>query len=370
MFKPAGTIVDAVLLEHQADEVLCPSLPKPVNLRRQANRVRQKTRPADPSDLNFDIENDHIPEHFLKGDVRVGDHRHLIFATAHMLSLLSRARRWYVDATFKVIRPPFHQLFSIHAFIKADGEIKQVPLVFVLMSSRRRPDYSKVLKAILDVLPAVPAVQEIVADFEASVWRAVSSVLPTTTMRGCVFHWTQAIWRHVQELGLSTAYQQDEGTYHYIRQLMALPFLPHEHIHSTFNNLASCATTHALQELIIYIRNTWIESSIWPVESWSVFNQSVRTNNDVEGWHRRLNHRANRGQLPLYLLIGLLHDESRLASLYVRLVSEGKLKRHQKKTYANLQAKLQTYWQEFINGERSTKRLLRACARLHGPIIN
>ena len=36
-----------------------------------------------------------------------------------MISIPSEAKNWYVDATFKVIRKPFTQLFSIHTFIKS-----------------------------------------------------------------------------------------------------------------------------------------------------------------------------------------------------------------------------------------------------------
>ena len=43
-----------------------------------------------------------------------------------MLSLLSRAKMWYMDATFKVVREPFTQLFLIHAFVKQNDNVKQV----------------------------------------------------------------------------------------------------------------------------------------------------------------------------------------------------------------------------------------------------
>ena len=56
-----------------------------------------------------------------------------MFATNRQLTLLARARTWYVDGTFHVVT----QLWSIHAFVRVDDEMKQVPLVFVLMSSRR-----------------------------------------------------------------------------------------------------------------------------------------------------------------------------------------------------------------------------------------
>ena len=62
-------------------------------------------------------------------------------------------------------------------------------------------------------------------------------------------------------------------------------------------------------------------------------------NNDVEGWHHGLHRRASsRSQLPMYLLIDLLHREARLTSLHIRLVSEKKLCRVQRKKYRSLQS--------------------------------
>ena len=112
---------------------------------RIANRVRQRERPADPVDLHFDVDMRHVPDNFLKRDIKVGHQRHLLFATDLQLSLLANAKTWYVDGTFFVVKAPFTQLFSIHAYVKSDGVVKQVPLVFTLMSSRRRKDYKKVI---------------------------------------------------------------------------------------------------------------------------------------------------------------------------------------------------------------------------------
>ncbi len=42
-----------------------------------------------------------------------------------------------------------------------------------------------------------PAVQEVMLDFEAAVWKAMNSVFPDVTLKGCGFHWNQALWRKV-----------------------------------------------------------------------------------------------------------------------------------------------------------------------------
>ncbi|KAK4301510.1 hypothetical protein Pmani_026288 [Petrolisthes manimaculis] len=180
------------------------------------------------------------------------------------------AKTWYSGATFRVVKSPFTQLFSVHAFVKrADEQVKQLPLAFALMSRRRKRDYKKVLWTIKQSLPGIK-LKTIALDFEAATWRAVRSVFgEEVTIKGCCFHWRQAVWRKADSLGLRMPYMTSGPVNTFIRHL---------------------------QDLVAYIRETWIQNSMWPPESWSVFNRSVRTNNDTEGWHRRLNTRGRANQ--------------------------------------------------------------------------
>ena len=51
--------------------------------------------------------------------------------------------------------------------------------------------------------------------------------------------------------------------------------------------------------------------------------RNIRTNNDIEGWHNRMNQRASfRRQLQFYLLKKLLHSEAMPVELQVELVSQ------------------------------------------------
>jgi hypothetical protein len=83
-----------------------------------------------------------------------------------------------------------------------------------------------------------------------------------------------------------------------------------------------------LMDLTKYIEKTWITSSVWPVHSWSVFMRPTRTNNDVEGWHHRLNKdkKAGSGNKGLYTIAPLLIEETNLLPIQIQLVSEGNKK--------------------------------------------
>lgn len=251
--------------------------------------------------------------------------------------------------------------------MRQDGVVKQLPLCFALMSGRKRHDYVAVLRKLLEVLPQPPRVEQVVTDFERALWKAVASVMAWVGHRGCGFHWGQAVWRKIAEVGLQTAYQSDDAVYRYLRKLLALPFLPADSITTVFGQLEADATTPKLIQVTSYIRATWIDDSIWLPAVWSVFGQPIRTNNDCEGWHYRLNHRAERGNLNMYLLFTLLHDEAQMAVVMERLLSDRKVRRSQRKASRTCQAKLFRLWDEYEAGNRSVTRLLHACAHLYAP---
>lgn len=82
---------------------------------------------------------------------------------------------------------------------------------------------------------------------------------------------------------MSTQYQGDTGTHKLIRKLLALPLLPAEHVTHAFEALRRKAGDGKLQELFDYVEGNWIDGSVWTPQDWSVYGQSVRTNNDCEG---------------------------------------------------------------------------------------
>lgn len=362
LFKPAGEIVAQALRDHLDTDKPYPSLPKPVYLARTANRHRQRQRPDDPADLSFTMDMNYIGQDFMQKDISVDSSRHLIFATPAQLHILSQCKHWYMDATFKVVRKPFYQLFSIHGFIKSGDSVKQVPLLFCLMSSRKKRDYKHVLQAVVDLTGAL-AVKRVTVDYEHAMWRAIEKILPTISIQGCGFHWAQAVWRQVQGNGLQSAYRHDRGTHKFLRKILALPFLPYQKIEETFNDLVSRTTLTAdLITFVAYIRSQWIESTTFPPASWSVYKRTVRTNNDVEGWHNRLNKTAGKSQLPFYVLLNILKNQAEDVDIALKLVSDRKLQRIQRKKYRTVQASIHSCWDRYCNGDLTTMELLNECS--------
>lgn len=122
-----------------------------------------------------------------------------MFTNTQQLEVLSRAKKWYVDGTFKLCRAPLKQLLTVNGFVRSGDCKKQVPLLFVIVSDRKKKDYRAVFRALIDILRVPPAASRITVDVDRAVWsvRMLRQVFPVVKIQGCVFHCTQALWRKV-----------------------------------------------------------------------------------------------------------------------------------------------------------------------------
>lgn len=101
-----------------------------------------------------------------------------------------------------------------------------------------------------------------------------------------------------------------------------------------------------------------------------MFDQPIRINNDVEGWHLRIKNKAKSGNLPIYSLFLLLFKESEFIPIQADLLCRKKLKRSQKKQYKCIQSQLFKHWDEFQSRKNSVDpicpwKLLKMVATLY-----
>ncbi|XP_056000778.1 uncharacterized protein LOC130048270 [Ostrea edulis] len=175
--------------------------------------------------------------------------------------------------------------------------------------------------------------------------------------------------RKVANLGLKTTYEERQAVHRLIKKLLALPYLPSGHIQGAFDNLRQLANTPALRELFQYVQDTWLDSDVWGIRQWSVFWLTVRTNNDVEGWHRRMIGRAGKAKLQFYVLVPLLMKEANQLSIIMRLVDEQQLTRYQRTTYRRIHGALFELWSEYEENTITTSLFLRKVGQIIAPAV-
>lgn len=340
-------------------------------LQRAANRYRQSRRPKEPRTLDFEILKEAIPDDFLICDLNRPDEgrRSVVFGKSANLPKLAAAKEWYVDGTFRIVGKPFLQLWTIHIFIGEDEFIKQFPMIYVLMSNRTTEHYIDVLQEVKRVLPSAPQVKRFIADFEVAQWNAMREVFPGIRAQGCGYHWTQAVYRHIQGFGLDTAYKKRGNRHRFMRELMVLPFAQANDIPEQFERLATKGAELGpdVIRLLAYIRKTWLKCKTWPVSDWCVFDRDVRTNNDCEGWHRKINS-SSRERMGFYELTKRIHSDALTVARDIKSVLNKKLKRSQKSKYMEKDRKIRKLWQKNQRGQTNAKTMLTAISHLHGPI--
>lgn len=147
-----------------------------------------------------------------------------------------------------------------------------------------------------------------------------------------------------------------------MRRLLSLAYLPAEQISEVFDRLCDDVErteTNGLADLLEYYQNTWLQSNIWPVTSWCAYQRYVRTNNDVEGWHNRLNAKLGRDNNPnLYLTINKLFEEATLSNIYTQLVANHHLTRDQAAKTRSKDGQLHQLWAKYEAKEITTYELL------------
>ncbi|KAH3794680.1 hypothetical protein DPMN_148218 [Dreissena polymorpha] len=90
--------------------------------------------------------------------------------------------------------------------------------------------------------------------------------------------------------GIADGIHREGNLYLFLRKVLSLPYLSHEHITSTFNTLASLAADVGgpVNRVMEYVGRTWVNGTVWTPEHLSVLRETVRINNDFEGWYRKM----------------------------------------------------------------------------------
>ncbi|CAF4728863.1 unnamed protein product, partial [Rotaria socialis] len=132
------------------------------------------------------------------------------------------------------------QLSQTALSIVASAQDASFPCVFALLTGRSSSIYKEMLQQLeeeaerlqMDFVP-----NQITTDFEKALVKPLREQFPRARHTGCFFHFCQAIYRKIRELGLSNTYKDDANARNFCRRLMALPLLPLNEVEFAFEEL-------------------------------------------------------------------------------------------------------------------------------------
>ena len=237
----------------------------------------------------------------------------------------------YCDGTFDISPTFFKQVYTFHVIINGTN----IPLAYALLPNKNQVTYKKVFKMIKSYLKILP--ESINMDFEKAAMNAAKLVFKCK-IYGCFFHLSQSFWRRVQKLGLVKKWYSSEFRNSF-KKMQALAFLPVKDTVEGFEILKnSCPPS--FNPLLVYLENNYIgklkKNSLsfrveprFPIETWNLHNRVKknlpRTNNNVEGWHSRIQ-ADTRKHLTVPKVVELFRQEQSLAETdYIKLLNGEKL---------------------------------------------
>ncbi|CAF3362901.1 unnamed protein product [Rotaria socialis] len=211
--EPTSTIIHSALRAYPLGAA--GQLPKNESLMLMIQR--QRTTETVGADWSFTrkIEKKYRGEGFILHQ----DKKLIIFTKKTNLSILKQNKHWCTDGTFKMCPDDYYQLFILHAMM-IDAII---PLVYGLLIGNSAEDYNLFFEKVLKQDNFQP--ESNMTDFETGTIQSVKDLLSTILHKGCLFHFSQAVWRQVQRKGLTTKYNEDEVFRLNVKQLIALAFV-------------------------------------------------------------------------------------------------------------------------------------------------
>ena len=335
---------------------LC-NFPTDKNLCKMINRYRQSVRPKPPNEdgsniieWDFDLTrlDSEVPEDFFRGSstsvYRGKDRRHFLFATKDQLKYLQKASDISFDGTFGPVKKPHYQLFTVHATLAMDdGCQSSMPIAYALMMGKAEVDYTSVLTLLKTTVENVTSeemrVKRILVDYEVAIWNAIRNVFgENVRVRGCWFHFNQAIYKQVKKLNLEKDYLKGTEMHQMIRYLMTLPLMDARNIPKVFDILLeeyqpTINSKENVKKLFNYFKKQWMGQDYFKPSDWSCFEKQIRTNNQVESWNKIIFSKANKKSQNIYLLTEILAKDAIEAvndiekysrSHYVKRIQAGK----------------------------------------------
>uniref|UniRef100_A0A914XGD7 MULE transposase domain-containing protein n=1 Tax=Plectus sambesii TaxID=2011161 RepID=A0A914XGD7_9BILA len=269
-------------------------LMKSVNARLNYNKTSRIAPAATPGNLPEELKVTFTGEPFLRFESDDGLIK--VFVSDVGLDLLRRAPMWKADGTFKSAPREYMQVYTLHAR-HPRGET--VVALHAIMKRKTQKAYRQLfswLNSMLEESQSIGALRTILIDFEPAAKKAFESELcmadRAITIKGCRFHFGQAVSRNFDKKGLKPL--RDNLEFNTWKQhILGLPLLPPQYVRFVWESaLRHHPKVHGynrqFKNFVKYFENQWLSTDDY-IAHWNHWdNELCRTTNSAEGWHSGL----------------------------------------------------------------------------------
>ncbi|CAF1156767.1 unnamed protein product, partial [Rotaria magnacalcarata] len=224
----------------------------------------------------------------------------------------------------------YYQLFTLHAMMTN----AIIPLVHGLLIGKCNDDYNQFFEKLFEQDNSQP--ESIMTDFESGTIKSVKGMLPNILHKGCLFRFSQAIWRQVQNKELATKYREDECFCLKVKKLIALAFVSLDEVTTAFDLIADQFDDDT-DDLLAYFEKTWIgkpkrrgtgrKKPLFDHKLWNIHDRVIaatpRSNNSVEGWHNAFANRVSISHPNIVKLTEKIHREQSKFELDTAKILQG-----------------------------------------------
>ncbi|XP_048238825.1 uncharacterized protein LOC125372533 [Haliotis rufescens] len=272
-----------------------------------------------------------------------------------------------MDGTFTSCPDLWDQVYIIHARVGQNT----FPLVFALLPDRQATTYGRLFRQlkteVQERLNRLMSPSKIQIDFEQAVVSAIETEFPQAVIKGCFFHFTQAIWRKTQSLGLAVMYKEDPRVTQWIRRAAGLALLPIPFVQDAWvQAMQSTPYVPRAVDFNDYIVRTWVDDDArFSMRMWNHFEtDGPRTNNNLEGFHSRLNYLLPHVHPNIYRFIEVIQKVEFSERTKVMQLNFGAAPRCRKRIYRETENCLVRLKDQLQQGDKSAIEYLDACGHL------
>lgn len=271
-------------------------------MRRQLQRIRNDGMPKNPNTpqelkLMFDEDNffsefgksKHIDKPFYRGTVIENDFSYAIFVSPTISEIIGKKpndRRYLIDGTFRTVPScGYKQLLVVHYHFvdhvsslilvlwnfmqnNISLSLQTYPFMYILMTKKSRAAYKHMFQFIdTNIFKFQASVWH--TDYEAALRKALEFVFPNTSLKGCWFHYCQALRRNSGKIkNFGKLIKSNEECSKWYRTFLSLALVNPKQIEEMFlilkNNALEFSKKHreCLNIFIKYFEKQWMTKVI------------------------------------------------------------------------------------------------------------